>query len=579
VYPLDVSGNGAAGLQFRLQWTEPLFVSLHDSNVLYTAAQFVMRSPDQGRTWKTISPDLTRNDKSKQQPSGGPITLDITSVEYYDTVFALGESPTQKGLLWAGTDDGLIHVTRNDGQTWVDVTPKDMPAWSMVSLIDPSPHDPATAYAAVDRHKLDDLKPLIYRTHDFGKSWTRIVAGIPEGAYVHAVREDPKLKGLLYAGTELGVFYSADDGAHWQALQLNLPTTPIHDLVVKDNDLVAATHGRSFWILDDVSPLRQAANGLEAGEFHLFAPAHAVKLHYPAQVERRLPVGDNPPAGAVIDYYLKSKPAEGEIIALEVLSADGKLIRRIANHRPNDAADQPEEWPDREKPVDVIPDAAGANRFAWDLRWEDPEKIPGAFYSDDGPRGPLVSPGHYQVRLIVGGKAQTVPLEVVPDPRLEGQLSDRDVSDLAELSRQTWADIDALHKAVNQIRETRARLETVKKWSKDNSAAKPVIDAVNALAAKMAPIEGRLLQVKMAASEDNLRYPNMLNEQYDTFSATLDSEDFSPTESQRQVYAYLHGQLADELAKWRAVAGTELPALQTLMRAQGVPSIGEVPEP
>ncbi len=208
VYPLDVSGNGAADLRFRLQWTEPLFVSAHDSNVLYTAAQFVLRSPDQGRTWKAISPDLTRNDKSKQQPSGGSITLDITSVEYYDTVFALGESPRQQGLLWAGTDDGLIQVTRNDGQTWADVTPKDMPAWSMVSLIDPSPHDAATAYVAVDRHKLDDLKPLIYRTHDFGKTWTRIVNGIPDGAYVRAVREDPAAQGpaLCRHGTRRVLF-------------------------------------------------------------------------------------------------------------------------------------------------------------------------------------------------------------------------------------------------------------------------------------------------------------------------------------------------------------------------------------
>jgi photosystem II stability/assembly factor-like uncharacterized protein len=579
VYPLDVSGNGAANLQFRLQWTEPLFVSVHDSNVLYTAAQFVLRSPDQGRTWKAISPDLTRNDKNKQQPSGGPITLDITSVEYYDTVFALSESPLQQGLLWAGTDDGLIQLTRNDGQAWVDVTPKDLPAWSMVSLIDPSPHDAATAYVAVDRHKLDDLKPLIYRTHDFGKTWTRIVTGIPDGAYVHAVREDPAAKGLLYAGTELGVFFSADDGAHWQALQLNLPTTPVHDLVVKDNDLVVATHGRSFWILDDVSPLRQAAQGIAAGDFHLFQPAHAVKLHYPNQVERRLPVGDNPPAGAVIDYYLKVKPSEDEVIALEVLTGDGKLIRRISNHRPPDSIEQPEEWTDREKPADVIPDAAGANRFAWDLRGQDPEKIPGAFYGDDGPRGPLVTPGHYQVRLTVGGKSQTAPLEVVPDPRLQGQITDREVNELADMSMQTWTDIDALHKAVNQIRETRARLEIVKTWSKDNAEAKPVIDAANGLAAKLAPIEARLLQVKMAASEDNLRYPNMLNEQYDTFSGTLDTEDFGPTESQRQVYAYLHGELAGVLAKWRSLSDADLPDFQALMRAHDVPAIGDIRRP
>ncbi len=579
VYPLDVSGNGAAALQFRLQWTEPLFVSRHDSNVLYTAAQFVLRSPDQGRTWKAISPDLTRNDKSKQQPSGGPITLDITSVEYYDTVFALGESPLQQGLLWAGTDDGLVHLTRDDGRSWADVTPKDMPAWSMVSLIDPSPHDAATAYAAIDRHKLDDLKPLIYRTHDSGKTWTRIVAGIPDGAYVHAVREDPVVKGLLYAGTELGVFFSADDGAHWHALQLNLPVTPIHDLIVKDNDLVAATHGRSFWILDDVSPLRQASGGLAAGDMHLFRPARAVKLHYPNEVERRLPVGDNPPAGAVIDYYLSAKPAEGEVLTLEILTADGKPVRRMTNHPPSDGPEQPAEWTDREKPADAIPDAAGANRFAWDLRGEDPQKIPGAFYADEGPRGPLVTPGSYQVRLSFRGQSQTAPLEVVPDPRLEGQLADGEVKELADLSRRTWTDIDALHKAVNQIRETRARVETIKKWSKGNRSAKPVIEAANQLAAKMAPIEARLVQVKMAASEDNLRYPNMLNEQYDTFSATLDSEDFGPTESQRQVYAYLHGELAGELAKWRALLDADLPALESLMRAQGVPSIGETREP
>jgi len=575
VYPLDVSGNGAAELKYRLQWTEPLFVSLHDSNVLYTAAQFVLRSGDQGRTWRKISPDLTRDDKSKQQPSGGPITLDITSVEYYDTVFALAESPLQPGLLWAGTDDGLIQLTHDDGGSWSNVTPAGLPAWSMVSLIDPSPHDPATAYAAIDRHKLDDLQPLIYRTHDYGKTWTRIVTGIPNGAYVHAVREDPAKAGLLYAGTELGVFFSLDDGAHWQPLQLNLPTTPIHDLALKNADLIVATHGRSFWILDDVSPLRQAATLNPQDDFHLFTPATAVKLHYPEQVERRLPVGDNPPAGAVIDYTLKSEPAPGEEIALEILDTDGRTLRRLTNLEPKDAGEQPAEWTDRVETPDTIPAAAGGNRFAWDLRREDPVKIPGAFYSDDGPRGPLVAPGHYQVRLTVHGRSQTAPLEVIADPRLQGQLSEREIHDLDELSLQTRTDIDALHKAVNGIRATRARLATIEKWSAGQSAAQPVIEAAQSLLARLAPIEGRLIQVKMAASEDNLRYPNMLNEQYDTFAATLDGEDFGPTESQRQVYADLHAALVTELARWNAIAATDLPALDQLMHAHDVPSFGE----
>ena len=580
VYPLDVRGSGAAGQQYRQQWTEPLLVSRYDSNVLYTAAQFVLRSPDQGRTWKPISPDLTRNDKSKQRPSGGPITLDITSVEYYDTVFALAESPLQKGLLWAGTDDGLIQLTRNDGQSWSDVTPKDLPAWSTVSIIDASPHDAGSAYAAIDRHKLDDLKPWIYRTHDFGKTWTRIIDGIPDGAYVHAVREDPLRKGLLYAGTELGVYFSADDGKNWRTLQLNLPSTPIHDLLIKDNDLVVATHGRSFWILDDVSPLRQTADGLSADDFHLFRPARAIKLHYPDEVHRRLPVGDNPPVGAIIDYYLKNTPNENEEITLEVLTTDGDVLRRLSNRKSRGSFEQPEEWTDREKPSTRIPDAAGANRYVWNLRSEDPEEIPGAFYAEgDGPRGPMVIPGHYQVRLTVRGSSQTAPLEVVQDPRLEGQITDNDVKELADLSRRTSSDIDDLHKAVNQIREVRARLETLKKWSSDNAVAKPVIEAVNAFESKTAPIEGRLLQVKMAASEDELRYPTMLNEQYDTFSETLDSEDFGPTESQRQVYDHLHGELAVELAKWRSVRDIDLPALQALIRNQGVPLVGDVKSP
>ena len=576
-YPLDVSGNGAADLKYRFQWTEPLFVSLHDSSVLYTAAQMVLRSGDQGRTWKAISPDLTRNDKSKQQPSGGPITLDITSVEYYDTVFALAESPKQAGLLWAGSDDGLIHLTRDDGEHWANVTPKDLPAWSMISLITPSPHDTATAYVAVDRHKLDDFKPLIYRTHDAGKSWTRIMNGIPEGAYVHAVTEDPMRKGLLYAGTELGVYFSPDDGAHWRPLQLNLPVTPVHDVLIKDNDLIAATHGRSFWILDDVSPLRQAADGLPTDSVHLFHPAAAVKLHYPAQVERRLPVGDNPPAGAVIDYYLKSKPSDAEEVTLDILTADGKPVRHLSNHRPKDSTEQPAEWTDREAPANLLPDAAGANRFAWDLRYDDPEQIPGAFYSDDGPRGPLVAPGRYQLKLTAAGASQTATLNVVQDPRLVSQLTDQGTRELEDVSLSTRADIDQLHKAVNQIRETKARLETIQKWSKkDDAAARQVTESADALIQKMLRIEGRLVQVKLAASEDNLRYPNMLNEQYDSLAATLDSEDFGPTESQRQVFTYLHGELVAQLDSWRKIATADLPAFQTLMHDHGIPSMREI---
>lgn len=328
VLSLDNSGHGAADIIHRFQWVTPLTLSPHNPDVLYTAAECVFKSTDHGQSWTQISGDLTRNDKSKQQPSGGPLTNDITSVEYYDTVFALAESPVKKGTLWAGSDDGLVHVTTDDGQHWSKVTPK-MPEWSTVSLIEPSPHDGNAAYVAVDRHKLDDLKPYIFKTTDLGKSWSAIVNGIPDGAYVHAVREDPRKRGLLYAGTELGAFVSFDDGAHWQPLQLNLPVSPIHDLVVKDDDLVVATHGRSFWVLDDITPLRQLSTQSAQPDVILYQPQTAVRLHYPEEFDKRQPVGDNPPSGAIINYYFKTAPKDE--VSLDILDASGKVVRHLSS--------------------------------------------------------------------------------------------------------------------------------------------------------------------------------------------------------------------------------------------------------
>ena len=569
MFPLDVSGNGAADLEYRIQWTEPVFVSPHDSNVLYTAAQFVLKSTDQGRSWKRISADLTRNDKSKQRPSGGPITLDITSVEYYDTVFTLAESPLQKGLLWAGTDDGLIQVTRDDGRTWQNVTPKDMPEWSLVSIIEPSPHDAGTAFAAIDRHRLDDLEPLIYKTHDGGRTWKRIVAGIPEGAYVRSVREDPKRKGLLYAGTELGVYVSFDDGDHWQPLQLNLPVTPVHDLVVKDDDLVVATHGRSFWILDDVTPLRQIEGSAALPDVRLYRPQRAYRLHFPMDVNRRRPVGDNPPPGAVIDYFLKVKPQPDEQITLEILDGRGEVLRKYSN-RKKEKFEQPAEWPDREAPVDVLPDAAGMNRFAWDLRVEDPVQIPGAFYSDEGPRGPVVNPGSYVVRLTTRNGTQSAPLEVVLDPRLKDTVTADDIAAHWELVKKTADDIEALHRAVNEMRAGKTALEKVQR---QDAHPRAFTAALTGFERRMRPIEEQLLQVNMKASEDNLRYPNRLNEQYDTFLATVNGDDVRPTESQLQVFADLHRRLSEQLAKWTALRDTDLRALNTQLQRAGVPAV------
>ncbi len=571
-YPLDTSGNGADNLKYRFQWTEPVMVSQYDSNVIYTASQYVMKSSDQGHSWNPISPDLTRNDKSKQKPSGGDITLDITSVEYYDTVFALSESPLKQGMLWAGTDDGLIHLTRDDGKSWENVTPKDMPEWSMVSIIDAGHHDPGTAYAAIDRHKLDDFNPLIYKTHDYGKTWTRISDGIPAGSYVRAVREDPKVKGLLYAGTETGVYFSNDDGAHWQSLQLNLPTVPVHDLALKDNDLIAATHGRSFWILDDVTPLRQLNSNIAGQDFHLFEPSPTVRLHYPDQVDRRRPVGDNPPKGAIVDYYLKSKPAAKEEIVMEIFDANGKRVRRLSNLK-EDKSEQPPEWPDQEKPANLLSANAGMNRFAWDLRYDPPVQIPGAFYVGDPPRGPLVIPGAYKVKLIVKGATQTAPLVVELDPRLTNSVSQADLEKQLELAHKVQQDIDQLHRAVNQMRDLRNNLQLVQKWAGSESSNGEVIAAAKSLDQKMTPVEGELLQLKVKSSEGNLRYPNMLNEEYWSFNELIQFNDSAPTAQQLEVFDELHQRLQTQLAQWQEIQRTEIPTLNAAMRKSGVPTL------
>jgi len=571
-YPLDTSGNGANALKYRFQWTEPLFVSAFDSNVIYSAAQNVLKSSDQGHSWTAISPDLTRNDKEKQKPSGGDITLDITSVEYYDTVFALSESPLQKGQLWAGTDDGLIHLTRDDGKTWENVTPKALPEWSMVSIIEASPHDAGTAYAAIDRHKLDDFNPYIYKTHDFGKTWTLVNSGISAGSYVRSVREDPKAKGLLYAGTETGVYFSIDDGAHWQSLQLNLPTSPVHDLAVKDNDLVAATHGRAFWILDDVSPLRQASSATATDDFHLYQPATATRLHFPDAVERRRPVGDNPPKGAILYYYLKSKPAAKEEITIEITDVQGKLVRKLSNLEEN-KQEQPPEWPDMEKPANLLSADAGMNRFAWDFRSDGPVQIPGAFYVGDPPRGPLVLPGAYQVKLTVRGKSQSAPLQVQPDPRIEKQTTAADLQTQAELANKVKADIDSLHRAVNQIRGLRTNLETLEKWTAAGSPNSEVIAAAKSLDQKMTPVEEKLINTKIKSTEDNLRYPNMLDEQYASFNDLIQSVDQTPTAQQLLVYDELHTRLTAQLAQWQQIQTSDVPVLNDLMRKNGVPTL------
>jgi photosystem II stability/assembly factor-like uncharacterized protein len=569
VWPLDVSGNGAESLKHRFNWTSPLLISPHDPNTLYSAAEMIFKSTDGGQSWTAISGDLTRNDKSRQKPSGGPITLDITSVEYYDTVFTVAESPVKKDMIWAGTDDGRVHLTQDGGQHWANVTPPEMPEWSMVSIVEASHHDAGTAYIAVDRHKFDDFRPFIYRSRDYGKTWILAANGIPEGSYVRSVREDPRHKGLLFAGTETGVFFSIDDGSHWQPLKLNLPTVPVHDLTVHGDDLVAATHGRAFWVLDNITPLRQIDVKTTTPDAILYKPQTALRLHLPDAIERRGPVGDNPPPGAMIDYYFKTAPKDE--VKLEIVDAGGKVVRTLSS-REKKEAEQPPEWPDQVKEVTTIPAAAGMNRYAWNLRWEPPVKIPDAFYTGIGPQGPLVQPGQYTVRLTVGGQTFSQPMEVVLDPRVK-DVKPEDLQKQFELAMEVRDANHELHQAVNQIRRYRAEIRILRQMFESDPGLKLVLDQATVLDKKMAPVEEQLIQVNMKGSEGNLAFPNKLNEQLDTFSAIVQAGDSAPTQQQYEVFKMLRGQLDQQLAAWKEINSSDVPAFNQLVKSSNIPAL------
>jgi len=571
-WPNDPDGHSAAEQKYRYTWTMPIVLSPHDPSVIYNAAQYVFRSGDGGHSWQTISPDLTRNDKSKQADSGGPITKDQASVEFYDVIFTVAESPREKGVIWAGTDDGLIQITRDDGKSWNNVTPKGIPEWSLVSLIEVSPHDAGTAYAAVDAHKLDNFKPYIYKTTDFGKSWTSISTGIPDGAYVHAVREDPARKGLLFAGTELGMYVSFDDGSHWQSLQLNLPNSPVHDMVIHNNDLVVATHGRSFWSLDDISPLRQADAGISTGDAHLFAPATAIRSRMGHMKRRRYAIGENPPDGATLYYYLKEDAKE--TIKLEILDGAGKTIRAYTSEekKKDEAVEEEEE---RDEPVDHVPAKAGLNLFAWDLRYEEPVKIPKAVYDEGTPIGPLSLPGKYQVRLTAGGKSSTQLLEVLLDPRVK--TSAADLQKQFDMMLRLRDRQDEMDKAILAIRDLRSQLLALEKRlgadAKKSEANKSLIEQCSTLRKKISAIENDLINVDAKASEDELNYPTKLNSKLGYLSVAVDSADTAPTEAETAVFAELDQQLEAQLAKWREVTTKDVPALNTSLRSADVPMV------
>ena len=617
-WPDNPMGWGAGDIKYRFQWNFPLLFSPDDPQTMYAAAQVLFRSRDRGASWEVISPDLTRDDKSKLGPSGGPITKDNTSVEYYATIFAVAESPLEAGVIWAGSDDGLVHVTRDAGKSWKDVTPKGLPEWAMINSIEASPLQKGVAYVAATRYKLDDERPYLYKTADYGASWTAIAGGLPADGFTRVVRADPKRPGLLYAGTERGIWFSRDDGAHWQSLQLELPPVPVTDLTIKDDDLVAATQGRGFWVLGDLSVLRQIESGAAKGEVTLYEPAPVWRVESGGGFFTPQNVGTNPPNGVVV-YYALDGVKEGTPLQLEFLDAQGKLLRTFKGEAGKEEpksearpagevpaapeiakASAPEEKAAAKEAKDEkaakahaapggpggrrgheepkVDGTPGLNRFVWDLRTESAKTFEGLVLwaaAEGAVEGPRVVPGTYQARLTVGSgdgkQAQTVSFAVKADPR--SSASQADLEAQYAFLTAIRDELSQVHHEIGRVREVRTGLRELETRAGEGDAGKPVREAARALDKKMTAVEEALYQTKNRSSQDPLNFPIRLNDKLALLARSAGEGDFAPTAQAKAVKQELDASIEVELGKLRELWQKDLPALNQLARDQSVPAV------
>ncbi|MCI0389151.1 MAG: glycosyl hydrolase [Acidobacteria bacterium] len=577
VWPDNPMGWGAEGMKYRFQWNFPILFSPHDPNLLYAAGNVLFKTTNEGQSWQIISPDLTRNDKSKLGPSGGPITKDNTSVEYYCTIFALSESPTQKGVIWAGSDDGLVHVTRNGGGSWENTAKNipGLPEWIQINSIEASSHDAATAYFAATLYKADDLRPYLYKTSDYGKTWKKITTGIPDNAFTRVIREDPNRRGLLYAGTETGMYISFNDGESWQSLQLNLPVTPITDIAVhkRDKDLVVATQGRSFWIIDDLPVLHQWKDTVAQADLHLFTPEESYRMPGGSgRIPLGAALGENPPAGVSIWYYLKDKP-KGEL-TIEILDAAGKAVNKFSTRAAETPATAPgdEEGSGRfRRGPTRAPAEKGLNRFAWDLRYPDATRFPGMILWSGNTSGPRAVPGAYQVRLTADGKALTEKFEVKKDPRVPTTQEEfQKQFDLLTKIRDKFSETS---EAIIAIRDVRKQTQDYAARLKDQPNSKPIADAAKTLGAKLTAIEEELYQTKNQSNQDPLNFPIRLNNKLASLAGSISGADAQPTDQQVAVYEDITSRINAQLEKLRQVMATDVPAFNKLVRDQNVPAV------
>ena len=570
VWPDNSMGWAAADLKYRFQWNFPILFSVHDPDALYAAANVLFRTRNMGQTWEAISPDLTRNDKTRMGPSGGPITKDNTSVEYYGTIFAIAESQHEKGVIWAGSDDGRVQVTRDDGASWTDVTPSRLPEWALINSIDVHPFEPGGAYVAATRYKSDDFRPYLFRTTDYGRSWQQISGDLPETEFTRVVRADPDRRGLLYAGTERGIWYSIDDGKSWKSLQLNLPITPITDLAVKQKDLIAATQGRGYWILDDVSLLHQTSRETEAKPVHLFTPRPAIRLSAGGRAESPGEAGANPAVGAVFRYWLAAEPAKDTPIVLKVFAEGASDPIWTWTRKPApDAEDKKKSGPNEPPDTRLLSADKGLNSFVWNLRHPGMERFDKLVLWADMRDGPNAVPGRYRAQLSVGDVAQEVDFEVVADPRSRATQADFQAQfDFIMSARDL---LTRTHSEIRKIRELRSQLESLKKRLEPSATAEPastaLIGQVEGLLATVEPIEKALYQTQNQSSQDPLNYPIRLNNKLTSLMSTVAVGDAPPTGGAIAVRDELAAALQSELAKLDVVWSDRVPELNAQIQS------------
>ncbi len=535
VYPRFFSGEPASSLPERWQWTYPIVFSPKDASMLFTCSQHVWRTTNDGQSWEKISPDLTYADPETLGPTGGEITKDMNGPEIYATVFALAPSNHDVNTIWAGSDDGRIHITRDGGKKWTDITPKELPKHSVVAIIDESKHSPGTAYVAAFRYQVDDRQPYVFRTRDFGKTWTKIVTGIKDGHFARAVREDHVRAGLLFLGTEHGAYVSFNAGDNWQPLQLNLPDTPIRDLVIKDNDVVLGTHGRGFWILDDIQPLRQLTPELMKQNVILFQPGDAIRGVY----------------DATFQYYLKSKV---DSVVIEVLDAEGKQIRKFVGKK---AEEKPEagDWFGRgeSKPTNAV----GLNTFNWNLRYAGATVFEGMIMWGARPQnGPKAPVGKYQVRLTAGAYTQTYAFQVKMNPNVKG-VTEADLKETFDLAMKIRDRESAANQAVIDIRKTRKKIEEALKQTTDAA----IVTSGKELIARITVIEEDLYQTKNRSGQDPLNFPIKLGNRISAVRRSLETGEGKPTAGVYKVFDELSKELDGHLTKLNAIVAGELPSL------------------